>query len=220
MGSEIVDLHVGPQKKLFRVHRGILCDKVPYFRKMFSSGFVEGLEGAAFFPEDDPKCFDSFMAWVYFGTLRALNASTALEKVDYDSNLLSLYSFADKLCLPELMDLVLDTYKNTYKKSNRFPRVSLVSDVYEMTPTKSPLRNFMCRCMYFIFAEYNSVVVRNFWTTDDMATAMSVNKDLTVDFLNLMRSDSLGLASIDPRALPNCDFHCHGEDELCSQRPN
>ncbi|TGO70332.1 hypothetical protein BOTNAR_0001g00060 [Botryotinia narcissicola] len=69
MGSEIVDIYVGPQKKLFRVHRGILCDKVPYLRKMFSSGFVEGLEGEAFFPEDDPKCFDSFMGWIYFGTL-------------------------------------------------------------------------------------------------------------------------------------------------------
>ena len=62
MGLEIVDIHVGPQKKLFRIHRGILCDKVPYFQKMFSSGFVEGLEGKAFFPEDDPNTFIS--SWV------------------------------------------------------------------------------------------------------------------------------------------------------------
>ncbi|EMR87961.1 hypothetical protein BcDW1_3324 [Botrytis cinerea BcDW1] len=62
MGLEIVDIHVGPQTKLFRIHRGILCDKVPYFQKMFSSGFVEGLEGKAFFPEDDPNTFIS--SWV------------------------------------------------------------------------------------------------------------------------------------------------------------
>ncbi|KAF7931621.1 uncharacterized protein EAE98_004357 [Botrytis deweyae] len=220
MGSEIVDIHVGPQKKLFRVHRGILCDKVPYFRKMFSSGFVEGLEGKAFFPEDDPKCFDFFMGWIYFGTLRVLNASTSLEKIEHDLNLLSLYSFADKLCLPELMDLVLDTYKNTYEKSNRFPRVSLVSDVYQMTPKDSPLRKLMCHCMYYIFVEYNSEDIRNFWTTEDMATAMSLHQDLTIDFLNLMRSDAPGFAPQDPRAFPNCDFHCHGEDEPCSQRSN
>ncbi|KAF7900357.1 uncharacterized protein EAF01_007659 [Botrytis porri] len=171
MGLEIVDIHVGPQKKLFRVHRGILCDKVPYFQKMFSSGFVEGLKGKAFFPEDDPKCFDFFMGWIYFGTLRVINASTALEKVEYDLNLLSLYTFADKLCLPELMDLVLNTYKNTYEKYNRFPRVSLVSDVYQVTPKDSPLRNFMCHCMYFIFVEYTSEDIRNFWITEDMATA-------------------------------------------------
>ncbi|TGO42560.1 hypothetical protein BHYA_0007g00600 [Botrytis hyacinthi] len=183
---------------------------------MFSSGFVEGLEGEAFFPEDNPKCFDSFMGWIYFRTLRVLNASTALEKVEYDLSPLSLYSFADKLCLPELMDLVLDTYKNTYK----FPRVSLVSDVYKMTPTDSPLRNFMCQCMYYIFAEYNSQDICNFWTTEDMAIAMSLHKDLNIDFLNLMRLDSPGFASTDPRALPNCDFHCHGEDAPCSQRPN
>ncbi|TGO61822.1 hypothetical protein BCON_0024g00220 [Botryotinia convoluta] len=125
---------------------------------MFSSGFVEGLEGKAFFPEDDPKCFDFFMGWIYFGTLRVLNASTALEKVEYDLNLLSLYSFADKLCLPELMDLVLNTYKNIYEKSNRFPR-------------------FMCHCMYFIFVKYDSEDVLNFWTTEDMAIAMTLHQD-------------------------------------------
>ncbi|KAF7956635.1 hypothetical protein EAE96_003969 [Botrytis aclada] len=216
MGLEIVDIHVGPQKKLFQVHRGILCDKVPYFQKMFSSGFVEGLEGKAFFPEDDPTCFDSFMGWIYLGTLRVLKASTAIEKVQYDLNLLSLYSFANKLCLPELMDLVLDTYKNTYQKSNRFPRISLVSDVYQMTPKGSPLRKFMSHCMYCIFVEYNSENIRNSWTTEDMAVAMGLHQDLAIDFLNLMRLDP----PTDPRALPNCHFHCHGEDEPCSQRPN
>ncbi|KAF5874542.1 uncharacterized protein Bfra_004553 [Botrytis fragariae] len=187
---------------------------------MFSSGFVKGLEGRAFFPEDDPKCFDFFMGWIYFGTLRVLNASTALDKIQYDLNPLSLYSFADKLCLPELMDLALNTYKNTYEKSNRFPRVSLVSDVYQLTPKDSPLQKFMCHCMYYIFVEYTSEDIRNFWTTEDIAMAMSLHKDLPIDFLNLMRSDSPGFPPTDPRALPNSDFHCHGEDEPCSQRPN
>ncbi|TEY74759.1 hypothetical protein BOTCAL_0070g00260 [Botryotinia calthae] len=200
MGLEIVDIHVGPQKKLFRIHRGILCDKVPYFQKMFSSGFVEGLEGKAFFPEYDPKCFDFFMGWIYFGTLRVIDISTAtgVSKAEYDMNLLSLYSFADKLCLPELMDLVLDTYKHTYGEANRFPRVGLVSDTYQMTPVDSPIRKFMCHCMYFIFFKYDDEDIRNFWTTEDLALAMSLHQDLTIDFLNLMRSHSPGIDPSDP----------------------
>ena len=70
------------------------------------------------------------MGWIYFGTLRVIDNSTAtaVSKAEYGMNLLSLYSFADKLCLPKLMDLVLDTHKNSYGEANRFLKVSLVSN--------------------------------------------------------------------------------------------
>ncbi|EDN93755.1 predicted protein [Sclerotinia sclerotiorum 1980 UF-70] len=37
------------------------CYKIPYFQKMFSSGFIEALEGKKFFPEDSPQSFDLLM---------------------------------------------------------------------------------------------------------------------------------------------------------------
>lgn len=48
-----------------------------------------------------------FMDCIYFGTLRVIDNSTAtaVSKAEHGMNLLSLYSFADKLCLPELMIL-------------------------------------------------------------------------------------------------------------------
>ena len=46
--SAMVDLFVGPEKKLFRVHKSFLCNKIPYFDKMFNGGFKEAIESQAF----------------------------------------------------------------------------------------------------------------------------------------------------------------------------
>lgn len=98
--------------------------------------------------------------------------------------------------------------------------VSLVSNAYQLTPVDSPLRKFMCHCIYFLFVNYDDDNVRNVWKTKDLASAMSLHQDLTIDFLNLMRSHSRDIDPPDPRSLPDCVFHCHGKDEPCSQRPN
>ena len=70
LGSEMIDIYVGPTKKLFRVHKAVFCDKIPYFDKMFSGGFKEALEHSATFPEDSPEAFEVVVEWVYTGVLK------------------------------------------------------------------------------------------------------------------------------------------------------
>jgi len=41
MGTEMVDLYIGPEKRHFRAHKKLLCSKVPYFEKMFKGQFLE-----------------------------------------------------------------------------------------------------------------------------------------------------------------------------------
>jgi hypothetical protein len=61
----MVDLFVGePDPKLYRVHK-ILCQKIPYFKKMFESNFKEVNENRAKFPEDTQESFDLLLEWVY-----------------------------------------------------------------------------------------------------------------------------------------------------------
>ncbi|CCD46260.1 predicted protein [Botrytis cinerea T4] len=64
----------------------------------------------------------------------------------------------------------------------------------------------MCHCMYFLFVKYDDENVRNVWKTEDLASAMSLHQDLTIDFLNLMRSHSPDIDPSDPRSLPDCVF--------------
>ncbi|KAJ8071944.1 hypothetical protein OCU04_002248 [Sclerotinia nivalis] len=218
-GTETVDIYVGPEKKLFRIHRGILCDKVPYFQKMFSSGFVEALEGKVFFPEDSPQSFDLFYGWVYLGTLPTFNCVDGGGESGFNWNPLLLYFLADKLCLVELMDKSSDIYFEGLAKSGRIPKTEWVEKVYELTPMGSPLRKFMCHSMYYVFSTLRSERIEATWTTDGVAMVMKSHPDFAIDFLNLLRSNPVGIAAKDPTKLPKCDFHCHGKDEPCTQKP-
>lgn len=74
MGMEIVVLKVGPpgsdKMKTFMVHKKLLCDKVPYFSKMFSGTWKESKDGVAEFPEDSAEMFDLLVCWVYKDAVR------------------------------------------------------------------------------------------------------------------------------------------------------
>ncbi|KAH6669007.1 hypothetical protein B0J14DRAFT_488300 [Halenospora varia] len=55
MGIEMVDLFVGPE--IFRVHKALFCQRVPYFSTMFQGGFKEASDSQATFPEDSSESF-------------------------------------------------------------------------------------------------------------------------------------------------------------------
>ncbi|QSZ31399.1 hypothetical protein DSL72_000964 [Monilinia vaccinii-corymbosi] len=216
MGSEMVDIYVGEEKEHFRIHRSILCNKVPYFQKMFSIGFVEGSELKAYLPEDDPEDFDVFAGWVYFGTLRALQDDETREE---NWRPINLYILADKFCLPELMDQVIDAYLDELQNNRFLPDIDEIEMAYELTPTGSTLRRFMCAAMHYIFAALRTAEkASNDWPSMDVAALMKSHQDFTVDFLNMMRTQPAGVAPEDPRWLPKCEFHCHGKDEPCPQK--
>ncbi|KAM3080853.1 hypothetical protein ACMFMG_004811 [Clarireedia jacksonii] len=76
MGTEMVDLYIGKDEKHMRVHKRILCHKVPYFDKMFNSGFKEAEELGA----NSVEAFDVLLGWVYTNTLPALEMIDIPEK--------------------------------------------------------------------------------------------------------------------------------------------
>lgn len=57
MGTETVDIFVGPEKRLFRVHKEPLCDNIPKFKLMFEGKFKEAGEGVADLPETNADDF-------------------------------------------------------------------------------------------------------------------------------------------------------------------
>jgi hypothetical protein len=73
---EMVDLYIGPDKVHFSVHKELLCNKIPYFDKMFKGQFEEGAINSATFPEDAPDSFDLLVEWVYSGSIRPLITTT------------------------------------------------------------------------------------------------------------------------------------------------
>jgi len=72
----MVDIVVGPNQKLFRVHKDLLCSKEPYFQAMFNGGFLETTDQAAKLLEDDPDMSGLFLGWLYAGRLTPIPLQT------------------------------------------------------------------------------------------------------------------------------------------------
>jgi hypothetical protein len=98
----MVDLFVGEEKKLFRIHKGIIC-KIEVFGKMFNGGFKEGALGRAELPEDDPLTFYWLIEWVY------RNDTETLSENDSIMQRISLYCIASKYRVTSLMDRLMDS---------------------------------------------------------------------------------------------------------------
>lgn len=59
-----------PTCTTFVVHKKLICQKIPYFKKMFADGWKESADNVATFPEDSIESFDILLGWVYTGVLR------------------------------------------------------------------------------------------------------------------------------------------------------
>jgi hypothetical protein len=63
---------VGPDFKSIKVHQKMLTEAAEVFEKMFNSGFREGPEDFAEFPDDDPAAWEQLVEWCYKGSLPPL----------------------------------------------------------------------------------------------------------------------------------------------------
>lgn len=55
IGTKTVDIFVGPKKVHFHVHKDILCNRIPYFERVFRGSFEEASFNIATFPEGNPN---------------------------------------------------------------------------------------------------------------------------------------------------------------------
>ncbi|KAI9643279.1 hypothetical protein NHQ30_007896 [Ciborinia camelliae] len=225
---EIVKLCVGPEKKVLRVNKEILCKKIPYFSKMFQGSFQEAASNSASFPEDDLEAFCVLMHWVRNGNLppwiirpknREIDPLDPDEEVDvvqvYSSfDFIELYALADKFCVFNLMNLITDYVVRTLELDGSWFTIEDISDIYAKAPENSGLRRLAC----FIFnclMESHSVMRL---PPEDLASALQTIDGLAVDSINFLRSRSSQVDFISPEDVPACEFHDHRDGEICDQK--
>lgn len=217
----MVDLYVGPEKAHFRVHKTILCHKIPYFEKMFrSGGFVESLENKATFPEDAVESFDVLIEWVYSGVLRSIPSKDSAKIYAWDFP--NFYYLLDKFCLFELMDQAMDNFRRAESKLNMFWKVKDMQQVYLKARAGSTLRLYTLHCLMYAFTmpidrPMYEEQTRKRWSDKDILGALQAEGDLAEDFLKLLRNH-YGQKVTDPRIVDDCIYHCHKICEKCSQK--
>ena len=65
----IVRIYVGPEEKVFDLHKELLCSKSKFFRAAFEGSFREAGEEAMKLPEQNVETFQYFVHWLYSGKL-------------------------------------------------------------------------------------------------------------------------------------------------------
>jgi BTB/POZ domain len=214
MGTEMVDLYVGPQKDRFHVHKEVLCKKIPYFEKMFKGEFKEATEDQATFPEDNPESFDLLLGWVYHNSIRPLVAlrEGGINSLSVNSwSIIKFYLLAEKFCLSQLQDQIFNEYLDYLHREISFPAVHQIGANYSDSPVGNPFRKFAARAFHWAI-DPSSKLSNTIWPTHALAKLLQDQKDLAEDVLILIRT---GVKASNPKQLPRCEFHCHDKDEPC-----
>jgi hypothetical protein len=69
LGTEVIDIFVGPERKRYVVHKQPLTSKSEYFRTVFKGGFKEAEENSIHLREEDPAAVALMIGWVYRGVI-------------------------------------------------------------------------------------------------------------------------------------------------------
>ncbi|KAF7956580.1 hypothetical protein EAE96_003914 [Botrytis aclada] len=195
----MVDIRVGEELELFRVHKSLLCTRVPYFNKMFNSGFSESKTNSAVLREDNTEAFDVLVGWVY---------SNRLPPYDNSWDPVEVYILADKICLTELMDEVMDALQTKFLLISPEALV-----IYNRLPKGSKLRLFALDVVTFDF----STSRRNNLTL--LVDVNAKNEEFALDFLTrIQRYVGSRTAFPSPYKSDSCAYHCHEEGKCTSTK--
>ncbi|KAG0651167.1 hypothetical protein D0Z07_2626 [Hyphodiscus hymeniophilus] len=210
LGTEVVTLYVGPKRKQIVVHKKLLCNRIEYFSKAFDGRFKEGREGIIYLPEDDADSMSQLVDWLYRCTIPPIIQSTMPAR--------KLYYLAEKLCVSEAMNAVMDEIQKYHKVYSVHFNPNQMLDVYRSTHERSKLRLYVAAqaaCSFRVLKH------RKTWDANsELFSKMSVDFFRDIMRIQLDHWDKLREDYVWPqrhnigKGLDLCDFHVHNKDNL------
>lgn len=136
--DERISVVVGPEKKIYRVHKGLLCECSKFFKAAFNGSFSEAARGVIEIPEEDVLTFDIIYTWLYINKLIRIGKG---ENVACDGyNFALLWIFGDKFDMPRLCNEAIDGILHGYQDEGYILHGCDVRIIYSMTAENSLLR--------------------------------------------------------------------------------
>lgn len=201
---------VGTPSKKYRLHKNLLCHHSTFFDATFNGEFKEWKDGELRLPEDEVRAFDTFVNWLYRGSLPPHGPHRSPDSALDD---LSLYAMAEKWFIPTLQDAVCDQFRTRYI-GDVCPLPYFFDHLYSETSPSCKLRQYFVKkfVMYASSAQKEPARVTK---------ALEQNADFALDVAKETFS-SLNLGGFgsqqifkNPENLPLCDFHAHGMEKPC-----
>jgi hypothetical protein len=216
LGTEIVQLVVGSDRKIFSVHKKLLCSVSEFFDKALNGSFAEASSNRMELPEDTPSILSMFTSWLYTRDLK-------FDRYKCDQHLgvttlIDLYVLADAKRCNALKNKVMDTLEDGLCSGELHFCLNHIELVFEKTCTndESPIR-------YFLVEAIAHGVHEGYWEVEDLSNLFRSQPELLSDYLHLqMRSSGPGPSPVDPYTRGGsegyrlCTFHVHAEGEECT----
>lgn len=207
MFDKIVAITVGEApsaKKVFPVHKGLLCYYSGYFDKALNGRFKESKQASVKLPTEDVETFQLFIGWIY---TRRFDTDDGL---DY-SAMCQLWAFADRREVPALMNIMIDQIRSRVVATWMVPSANLAY-IYENTTEDAGLRRLVvelisvtCGPSLLDASTLEGWCEQAFW---DIFHAVWTLKDT-------------GQTKVWTKehvcAMDLCEFHCHEKGVRCSK---
>jgi hypothetical protein len=153
LGSEVVQLVVGSERRLFPVHKKRLCSVSKLFDKVFNSSFAEAANGRIDLPTDTPETVSVFVTWLYGDHVRDMpiddNNPGALDLY------IDLYLFADAKRCEKLKNELMDTIRWGIDQGRLNFLFSHIKRIFDGTCSscEAPIRTFCAAKIAYGLAE-------------------------------------------------------------------
>ena len=136
----MVDIYIGDERKKFRLHRDLLCERSEFFKASFEGHSKEAETQELALPEDSVESFELLIGLLYGAPLMKITSKDDL------STYLNLIILAKKLCLEHLQNETMDHVLRFYR--TYLPEVSAdtIRSIYGNTSAGDPLRRLVIRC--------------------------------------------------------------------------
>ena len=208
--SEFVFVDVGPERKRFGVHKGLISKYSAFFQATFDGQFAEAFKGTVELLEETPSIFDVVHTWLY-----SLEITQIVNEKDVPCTAaqhLALCIFDDKYDMPLLFNDTIDLIITYYEDKSQPLERKHVPYIYDNTVQDSPLRKlivamFHCGTQVLIDSLEKK---REFYTE-----CPEFMFDLTMDLLCSKVEGKDGLWKA-PCYKDRCQYHRHGySDDEC-----
>jgi len=143
--DDLITLKVGQEKKVFTVHKRILCDSSPFFESACKPEWMISDERIIELPEDDPVAIDHMLYWMYFDQVsipkRHMSSNQGVDSgMDSAAGLIAkMYVLGQKYQIPRLRNEIVDACYEWMDDPKKMP-TTVLNYVWENTPPESPLR--------------------------------------------------------------------------------
>lgn len=146
--NNTVTVFVGPERKKFILNKELLCDRVPFFRGAFKTGFKESTTKKIDLPEDNADSFGLMVDWVYTDEVKCISCNDKIcnifqGDIKHDLVFFDLWILADKYQCVKLAEKALDrcSFSISLRNSRFSPEVLIYA--FDKTTDASPLREML-----------------------------------------------------------------------------